>query len=86
MARNGKVRPEDIARVVIECTLADTIDLRISEDLDLSYMRSARDPSKACREAWREVENPGLYGVALGKGLFPDMCSLAKLAKGSARR
>jgi hypothetical protein len=80
MARRGKVRPEDIARVVVERALADTVDLRISEDLDRWYMQMARDPSKACREGWRHVENPGSYGVALGKGLSPDVCSLAKVS------
>src|ERR1700676_1984420 len=71
MARRGNVKPEAIARVCIEQTLTQAIDLRISEDGDWWYMHDARNASKSCRKAWREVENPGSYDFAMSKSGRP---------------
>ncbi len=67
MAKRGKVRPDAIARLCVENSLAQAIDRLTSADGDLWFLENARDPNKACRESWKEIKNPGNYATALGR-------------------
>jgi hypothetical protein len=67
MTRRRKVRPEAIARLCVEHILSQHIDLVINDDDgDAWFTENGRDPNKACREWWKEVENPGSYARVLG--------------------
>lgn len=67
MARRGNVKPEAVARICIEHTLTQAIDLVLCEDGDWWLMQEAQNAAKTVRTLWREVENPGSYGFAMGQ-------------------
>jgi hypothetical protein len=64
MARRGKVKPEAIARICVEDTLSQAVDLLIG-DGDEVLLKNARDPDETCRICWEEVQKPGDYARAL---------------------
>lgn len=65
MARRGRVKPQAIARLCLEQAVAGAIDQRVAEDGDVWFIESAKDLEQACRQCWREVDEPGSYAVAL---------------------
>jgi hypothetical protein len=70
MARRCDQRPEAIARICTETTLAQSIDDFIAEEPDLWLLTNASDPEKVCQEYWEEVEKPGSYTFALKRNGF----------------
>jgi hypothetical protein len=71
MARRGKVKPEALARICLEDTLSQAVNRLTCADGDIGYLESARDPDKACRESWEEVEFAGDYATVLGRKEMP---------------